>query len=191
MKHKTHNQETFHAPHSTLHERGITLYLAMITLSAALATALFVAGSLTREYKISNGLANSLKAVYVADSVIEYTLYQVRTGAYAVTSTAASITITLPDTSSATLSCLVNADESLNCSTATSEASLVPILPAASCSSVLGIANGACSISGQLIAPGTVMGCPSITTAPNCVYLRANGSYGGTNRAIEIVYENK
>lgn len=195
MKHKTHNQETFHAPHSTLHERGITLYLAMITLSAALATALFVAGSLTREYKISNGLANSLKAVYVADSVIEYTLYQVRTGAYAVTSTDASITITLPDTSSATLSCDVNPDLSLNCpaSALAIATSLVPILSTTNCSSLLGIANGACAISGQLIAPGIVAGCPSdpLAPPPNCVYLRANGSYGGTNRAIEIVYENK
>lgn len=177
-------------------QRGITLYLAVITLSAALATALFVAGSLTKEYKISTGLANSLKAAYVADSVTEYTLYQVRSSAYTVTPSTASITITQPSTANATLSCPVNIDGSLNCFTPTSltsipQASLVSILPAANCSSLLGIANSACAIGGQLVARGAVTGCPSTTTAPNCIYLRASGSYGGTNRAMEIVYENK
>lgn len=172
-------------------QQGITLYLAVITLSAALATALFVAGSLTREYKISTGLANSLKAVYVADSVTEYTLYQVRNAAYTVDSTKASISFTPPSSSPVTLSCDVNPDLSLNCPSSVLATPLVPILSTASCSSLLGIANGTCAISGQLVALGAVAGCPATSTAPNCVYLRASGSYGGTNRAMEIVYENK
>lgn len=173
-------------------QRGITLYLALITLSTALATSLFVAGSLTKEYKISTELTNSLKAVYVADSVIEYTLYQVRSGEYTVTPSTASINITLPDNTTVPLSCPVNtSDLSLNCSNSVLKESLAPILSTANCSSLLGIADSACSISGQLIVPGTVTGCPLTSTAPNCVYLRADGSYGGTNRAMEIVYENK
>lgn len=175
---------------SPTQQQGITLYLAVITLSAALATALFIGGSLTREYKISTGLINSVKAVYVADSVTEYTLYQVRSAPYTVTVSDASITITLPDSSTKTFSCPVVAG-TLDCATSIVSSSLVPVLSTSNCSSLLGIPDSSCSIQGQIISLGSVSGCPLNSTGPNCIYLKANGSYGGTNRAMEIVYENK
>lgn len=175
-------------------QRGITLYLAVITLSAALATALFVAGSLTREYKISTGLANSLKAVYVADSVLEYTLYQVRTTTYTVSSASADITITLPNAATATLSCPASLGI-VSCNPL-STGSLTSLFSDTSLTSLAGIAptGSTFSVKGQLVSTaGSVAGCPSdpLAPPPNCVYLTASAGYGGTNRAMEIVYDNK
>lgn len=163
-------------------QQGITLYLSIITLSAALATALFVAGALVKEYKISTSLFNSLKAVYVADSVTEYTLYQVRRAAY--DPATQSVAITLPD-GIQTLSC--TGGVCANSLTA------LPTLFTHQTAGANGLAlsSSTFSVKGQIIAPGSVTGCPASSTAQNCVYLQASGGYGGTNRAIEIVYENK
>ncbi len=164
-------------------EKGITLYLAVITLSAALATALFVAKSLTKEYTISTELANSLKAVYVADSAIEYTLYQVRNATY--DPILKSVDINLP-----------NGIHTLSCSgfggaCANSLTTLQTLFTNTDVPGLTPLTSSSYSVKGQLIAPGTTIGCPVSTTAPNCMYLQTNGSYGGTNRAMEIIYENK
>ena len=63
---------------SGVSERGITLYLAIVTMSGALAIALFVSSVFIKEFRISQDIVNSIKAVYVADTVMEYSLYQAR-----------------------------------------------------------------------------------------------------------------
>ena len=59
-------------------EKGITIYLAMLVMGGALAVALSVSTLMVGEFKISSETINSLKAVYVADSNMEYALYQTR-----------------------------------------------------------------------------------------------------------------
>jgi len=59
-------------------EKGITIYLAMLVMSGALAVAFSVSTLMIGEFKISGDTVNSLKAVYVADSNMEYALYQTR-----------------------------------------------------------------------------------------------------------------
>src|SRR3989344_5894698 len=61
-------------------DKGITIYLAMLVMSGALAVALSVSTLMVGEFKISGETVNSLKAVYVADSNMEYVLYQTRPG---------------------------------------------------------------------------------------------------------------
>lgn len=171
-------------------QQGITLYLAIITLSAVLVTSLSIASALVKEYKISNDLANSLRAVYVADSVTEYTLFQTRSAAYTVTALDGSISIPLPNSGGTTvkLSCPVTGGV-VSCSSP-STTSLTTMFSNSTISNLTGIVptGGTFSVKGQLIAPGSVSGCSS---GPNCVYLQASGGYGGTNRAMEIIYENK
>src|SRR3989344_4168064 len=60
------------------HEQGSAIYLALFTLSAVLATALAVSTVAVGELKISKEVVNSMQAVYVADSAIEYTMMEVR-----------------------------------------------------------------------------------------------------------------
>src|SRR3989344_9601474 len=63
---------------------GITIYLAMLVMGGALAVAFSVSTLMVGEFKISGETVNSLKAVYVADSNMEYVLYQTRpAGTYA------------------------------------------------------------------------------------------------------------
>src|SRR3989344_9662407 len=65
-------------------ESGITIYLAMLVMGGALAVALSVSTLMVGEFKISGETINSLKAAYVADSAMEYALYQARpAGTYA------------------------------------------------------------------------------------------------------------
>ena len=59
-------------------DKGITIYLAMLVMGGALAVALSVSTLMVGEFKISSETINSLKAVYVADSNMEYALYQTR-----------------------------------------------------------------------------------------------------------------
>src|SRR3989344_6766888 len=68
----------FHVPRFTFHEKGSAIYLALFTLSAVLATALAVSTVAVGELKISKEVVNSMQAVYVADSAIEYTMMEVR-----------------------------------------------------------------------------------------------------------------
>ena len=55
-------------------ESGITIYLAMLVMGGALAVALSVSTLMVGEFKISGDTINSLKAVYAADSNMEYVL---------------------------------------------------------------------------------------------------------------------
>lgn len=146
-------------------EKGVILYLAMLMLSAALTTALFVSTIFVQEYKISKEVADSLKAVYTADTAMEYTLYQSR-----IDTTFSSFAV-------------VTAGAHVN------------LLPGSCEPSVFstGMANKTCRIDAYLHVPkGTigVPGCPAASTAPDCTRIIAKGSYGTTNRAMEIVYEN-
>ena len=59
-------------------DSGITIYLAMLVMGGALAVALSVSTLMVGEFKISGDTINSLKAIYVVDSVMEYGLYQLR-----------------------------------------------------------------------------------------------------------------
>ena len=59
-------------------ERGSAIYLALFTLSAVLATALAVSTVAIGELKISKEVVDSMQAVYVADSAMEYTMMEVR-----------------------------------------------------------------------------------------------------------------
>lgn len=144
-------------------ESGITIYLAMLMLSAALATALFVSTVFAREFKISKEVADSLKAVYAADTAMEYTLYQAR------------VDTTFPSFF------VVTAGSYLNLPTGNCEPSVFST----------DTANKKCSIDAYLhVVPGTIPDCPAASTV-DCTHIITKGSSGGINRAIEITYENK
>src|SRR3989344_2248524 len=90
MKHKTlklkHTKQykgkpcfsVFRVSCFTFHEQGSAIYLALFTLSAVLATALAVSTVAVGEYKISKEVVDSMQAIYVADSAMEYTMMEVR-----------------------------------------------------------------------------------------------------------------
>lgn len=158
---------------SNVRERGITLYLAMIALSATLGTALFVSTIYVRELKISRGLAESMQAVYIADSAAEYTLHHTRKmGEYDLS------------TGMLTLS---------NGSTLSVGASRTVIMPTASCSAALGMVSTSalCNIEaeGQLVSINSIPGCSS-PDAQNCTYVITKGTFGNSHRAMEIIYPN-
>ena len=146
-------------------ESGITIYLAMLVMGGALAVALSVSTLMVGEFKISGETINSLKAVYVADSAMEYALYQARpAGTYA----------TPP-------SMLTTSWGSVDTNTTVSYSSCPP-----------GLSLGTvCNIKIMLIAKSTssVVSCSS-SSAPDCIKVVARGSIGGINRALEIVYPN-
>ncbi len=183
MKYNIYNQKTLHAPRSTLHaprftlhakgftlhEKGITIYLAMLVMSSALATALFVATVQVREFKISKEVGDSLRAVYVADSAVEYTLLQTR-----------KIAPSFTDFNSTTL---------------IQETATHYKFPETICAAGLFGSAGAlhkkCSVDVYpATVKGTVAGCSAGSTAPDCTRLVGKGSFDAVNRAIEIVYEN-
>lgn len=144
-------------------ERGVILYLAMLMLSAALTTAVFVSTIFVQEYKISKEVADSLKAVYAADTAMEYTLYQARV-----------------DTTFSLFNVVVLNDR-VNLPTGSCET----VVYAADA------INKKCNIDTYLhVGLGTIPDCPSTSVAPDCTHIVAKGSYGIINRAIEITYEN-
>lgn len=157
---------------------GITIYLAMLMLATALTTAIFISTAFVREFTISKEVADSLKAVYAADTVMEYTLYQVRTID------------------------LVNAPANLVAlgfvqKTATAAASMTSTyyhLPPAGCATNINVSseNYMCDIKVVLDVDKTkgFPGCSSDAIAPDCTRIVTKGSYGAINRAMEIVYDN-
>lgn len=164
-------------------ERGITIYLALLTMSTALAIALFVASVHLSELKSSQEVSNSLKAVYVADSAVEFTLYQTRR---VVTSTLPLDQIQIgrvylfsKDTSITPQISLSGSQYSLN-----------------SCASSIlntGTSPRNCSVNiiPDVSSAANVNGCPTSAPAAGCTQIIGKGTYGSINRAIEIVYENK
>lgn len=155
----------------------------MLLMSAALATALFVATVLVREYKISKEVTDSLKAVYMADSAMEYTLYKMRVP-------------TPSDTTGLMQGSFVFTAAESTSGFSTSTNPYMFNLPSSICYSAVGYVSNANGLgcrmdvlldySKTLNAPG----CPSSSTAPSCTKVVTKGSFGGTNRAIELVYEN-
>ena len=132
-------------------------------LSAALTTAIFVSTIFVQEFKISKEVADSLKAVYAADTAMEYTLYQARV-----------------DTTFSLFTVVVAGDH-VNLPTGSCEAVVYGI----------SIANKKCTADAFFhVGLGTISDCPSISAAPDCTHIVAKGAYGAINRAIEITYEN-
>jgi len=174
MEHKTEENTMLQAPSSKLHEKGVTIYLAMLLLSAALATALFVSNVFVTEFKISKEVTDSMKAVYVADSAMEYTLYRTRI--------LDDYSVFVPNSSSSGLIPLSNGGTVYELSTS-------------GCVSLVGLTglNTGCTIEAvsDLDKNAGIPGCPSTSSAPDCTYVISKGQYGDTNRALEIVYENK
>ncbi|MBI5912823.1 hypothetical protein HY839_00050 [Candidatus Azambacteria bacterium] len=159
MKSKVKSQK------SKVGESGVTIYLAMLMLSAALTTAIFVSTVFVREFKISKEVADSLKAVYAADTAMEYTLYQAR-----VDTTFSSFDV-------------IAANDHVQLPTGSCEA---PIFST-------NMANKKCQVDAYLhVLKGAagIPGCPASSLALDCTRIITKGSYGATNRAIEIVYEN-
>lgn len=146
-------------------QQGITLYLAMLVMSGALATAIFVSTVFVSEFKISKEVADSLKAVYAADTAMEYTLYQARV-----------------DTTFSTFNVMVINDH-VQLPTGSCEATIY----------TSSAANRKCIVDAYLHVPlgaASVPGCPAESDAPDCTRIITKGSHGTINRAIEIVYEN-
>ncbi|MEK7519782.1 MAG: hypothetical protein AAB581_00860 [Patescibacteria group bacterium] len=193
MKPKTYNTQStvlsFQVPGSRFQERGITLYLAMLTLSAVLATALFASSAFVREYKITSEAARSLNAVYIADSAMEYTLYLTRPGAAYVEE----------DTNFGTPSSIVIDTSVTAITNSTITHNETEILGSSGCVSAIGfssVADAACNakariVSGNLTDPAYSDACARVIgTADDCIRIITNGSYRNTNRALEIVYPN-
>lgn len=147
------------------YQKGITIYLAMLVMSSALATALFVSSVFVREFRIARDVADSARAVYVADSAMEYALYTRRA---------------TDDFSSFTLS-----------------GENVYTLDSITCGSFASIVatNAACSIDvARKIPLGSRPGCPDPAPCAavdfDCTAITTKGSYGTTNRALEIIFPN-
>ena len=164
-------------------QQGITIYLAMLMLSMTFTTAIFISTAFVREFKISKEVADSLKAVYAADTAMEYTLYQVRTSDLVNTSV--------------NLVALGFVSVTAGTSNELTDVSLSNIyyhLPPVDCVTNVNISsdNHACDIKVALDIDKTagVPGCPLDSTAPDCTLITTKGSRGMINRAMEIVYEN-
>ena len=150
------------------HEQGSAIYLALFTLSAVLATALAVSTVAVGELKISKEVVNSMQAVYVADSAIEYTMMEVRKN---------------PESSLYNSGAGVTTLDTIPC-----EAQIHFAGPA------FNTGNTKCSADvNNDVAPGTHSNCrETIGTdfGADCTRIEARGSFGNTNRAMEIVFEN-
>ena len=160
-------------------EKGITIYLAMLVMGGALAVALSVSTLMVGEFKISGDTINSLKAVYVADSAMEYALHQARPeGDYTYNGDTGVSTLMVyfpPPTSFGTLYS-INMDASLT----------HPNCPA-------GLSSDAvCEMKIKLMPKNDSLApvsCSS-SSAQDCTKVIARGSFGGVNRVLEIVYPN-
>jgi Tfp pilus assembly protein PilX len=144
--------------------RGTAIYLSMFLLTGVLAIALAVSTIAVGENRISKEAVNSMQAVYIADSAVEYTLHEVRI---------------LENTSPLTANDMVT-------------------LPPAECKLKVNIHENYWSVNrtecdvtvDNSVSPGSFFNCPAILANTNdvCVRVVAKGSFGGTNRAIEIVF---
>ena len=157
-------------------DRGITIYLAMLVMGGALAVALSVSTLMVGEFKISGETVNSLKAVYVADSNMEYVLYQTRPeGTYTPDSNTNVNTLgtkwdTLTlDLNSSTVS---NHIERTDCPAGFSPEAI-------------------CGFKIRMIKKedSSVSTCLN-STASDCTEIVARGTFGNVNRALEIVFPN-
>src|SRR3989344_3551759 len=59
-------------------ERGVTLYMALLILSAVMAMSAAVIALMKGEFKISGDIQKSMMAIYAADSGLEISLYKTR-----------------------------------------------------------------------------------------------------------------
>jgi len=155
---------------SNVSEKGIVLYLALLLLSSTLATALFVSTIFVKELQIAKEVTDSMNAVYVADSTMEYTLFQTRVqGVFAV-----------PFTTITDLDSVTSTGYELSVSACAPQLNL-------------GVAGDiTCQIGAvrDLKKTLNIVGCPSSTTAADCTRIVSRGSYKNASRAIEIVYPN-
>lgn len=150
-----------------VNERGSAIYLALFTLSAVLATALAVSTVAVGELKISKEVVNSMQAVYVADSAIEYTMMEVRKNPNSILYNLGTGAVTLDTSSCEAQMHFVGASfntDNMKCSA--------------------DIDND--------VAPGAHSNCPASTAdlGADCTRIEARGSFGNTNRAMEIVFKN-
>jgi len=157
-------------------ESGITIYLAMLVMGGALAVALSVSALMVGEFKISGDTVNSLKAVYVADSNMEYVLYQTRPeGTYTPDSNTNVNTLgTKWDTLTLDLNIYTtsNTIESAVCPTDFSS-------------------EAVCGFKIRMIKrqDSSASTCFN-STASDCTEIVARGTFGNVNRALEITYPN-
>lgn len=150
-----------------VNESGSAIYLALFTLSAVLATALAVSTVAVGELKISKEVVNSMQAVYVADSAIEYTMMEVRKN---------------PNSS---LYNLGSGTTSLDPNTCKIQMHFVGAL--------FDTDNMKCSADiDNDVPPGAHSNCPASVAdlGADCTRIEARGSFGNTNRAMEIVFKN-
>ena len=78
--------------------KGIALLLTIIILSIVMLIAVLITTIVTMQLKLSSDINDSTKAIYAADSGIEWQLYQIRTGAPAAMPTmsnGATLTVTV------------------------------------------------------------------------------------------------
>lgn len=149
------------------HEQGSAIYLALFTLSAVLATALAVSTVAVGELKISKEVVNSMQAVYVADSAIEYTMMEVRKN---------------PTSNLYNLGTGVRSLDTNLC-----EAQIHFV------GSAFNTSNLKCSADvNNDVVPGTHSNCSQSIAdlGVDCTRIEARGSFGNTNRAMEIVFPN-
>src|SRR3989344_3160899 len=179
MKHKTlklkHTKQykgkscfhMFHVSCFTFHEQGSAIYLALFTLSAVLATALAVSTVAVGEYKISKEVVDSMQAIYVADSAMEYTMMEVRKNPTSnLYNSGTGVTV-------------------LDANLCESQIHFVgPTFNTGSIKCSADIDND--------IVPGTHSNChQSIADlGADCTRIEARGSFSNTNRAMEIVFGN-
>lgn len=62
-------------------EGGIALLLTMIILSVVTLVSVFIVNVVSNELKLAGDINDSKKAIYAADSGVEWQLYQIRQGA--------------------------------------------------------------------------------------------------------------
>lgn len=79
-------------------QEGIALLLTMIILSVVTLVSVFIVNVVSKELKLANDINDSKKAIYAADSGVEWQLYQIRQGASValpVMSNGATVSVTI------------------------------------------------------------------------------------------------
>ena len=66
---------------SSAGQSGVALLLTMIILSVVTLVSVFIVNIVSNELKLSRDINDSKKAIYAADSGVEWQLYQIRQGA--------------------------------------------------------------------------------------------------------------
>ena len=59
-------------------EKGIAVLMTMAIISVVMLIAVFVANVVVTQLKLASDIADSITAIYAADSGVEYKLYQIR-----------------------------------------------------------------------------------------------------------------